>query len=183
MIHFQCRCGTTLSAEESATGGTVRCVSCGNDLTVPAGGTAKKLRPNGKRESGTHDFDAEITAAARSAPARPRKTPRKVETPPSDTASPGGVGEAPAYDLIAVEAWASRLGVLSWLTLLGFAAGAGAAYELLRGDVVPRAVAAGILLLTGVLGHMSLRILRDVCRATVGLAQRQREMADSMHRD
>ena len=183
MIHFQCRCGTTLSAEEAATGGTVRCVSCGSDLTVPAVSTAKNLRSGGKRESGTHDFDAEITAAARSAPARPRKTPRRVDAPPADAASPEDVAEAPAYDLIAVEVWASRLGTLSWLTLLGFAAGAGAAYELLEYDVVPRVVAVGILLLTGVLGCMSLRILRDVCRATVGLAQRQREMADSMHRE
>ncbi|MEN8151322.1 MAG: hypothetical protein ABFS86_16015 [Planctomycetota bacterium] len=181
MIHFQCRCGTTLSAEESSAGEAVRCVSCGHEFTVPALSPAKSLRPNGRRDTGTHDFDAEISAAARSAPPRPRKTPQRVVSPEEREPSVEA-GEAPAYDLIGLEAWAGRLGPLSWLFLVVFAAGAGGCFELLHGEPVLRIVVAGLLLVVGAAGCVALRVIREVCRATIGLAARQREMASGTGR-
>jgi len=180
MIHFRCRCGPTLSAEESAAGQGVRCVSCGHDLTVPSVTPTGRLRSSGRRDTGTHDFDAEITAAARTAPARPRKTPNRVTSPEFDGPPEEEAGDPPSYDLIGMAVWADRLGPLSWVALVLFAAAAGGAFELLREAALLRWLVVAVLLATGVFACVLLRVLREVCRATLGLAQRQREMVSEL---
>jgi len=180
MIHFQCRCGTTLSADEAAAGDEVRCASCGAELVVPALNSTPKLRPNGRRDTGTHDFDAEIVAAARTAPARPKKTPRRVPAVEAPTSPEPAADPAPGYDLIRLQVWDHRLGFLSWLILIVFGAASGATLAVLpAGATVRVATAAGILVLA-VLGFVSLRVLQEVCRSVMGLAARQREMAGDL---
>jgi len=183
MIHFQCRCGTTLSADEKAAGNDVRCAGCGADLVVPASTSPAKLTGNGRRDTGTHDFDAEIVSAARRTPSRPRKTPRRVDSPSGAAAappSPAAPGEAPTYDLIGVGTWAERLGTLSLMVLIASLAAAGTVWALLDAETALRAVAAGVVVLLGLIAFVALRVLREVCRSVIGLAARQREMAGEM---
>jgi len=181
MIHFQCRCGTTLSAEESNAGSDVRCAACGADLTVPATRSPGKLASNGRRGATSHDFDAELVSAVRTAPARPHKTPRRVETPRAAEAPEAPPpGEAPSYDLIGVGTWAERLGPLSLLVLLASLAAAGTVWALLDAEVVLRVVVAGALAVLGLVTFAALRVLREVCRSVIGLAARQREMAEGV---
>jgi hypothetical protein len=168
-----------MSADESAAGSGVRCASCGTDLTVPAARSSARLTPNGRRGASGHDFDAELVSAARTAPARPRKTPRRVETPsaPGAAAETASPGDAPTYDLIGVGTWAERLGPLSLLVLLASLAAAAAVWVLIDAETILRGVVAGALVVFGLITCVALRVLREVCRSVMGLAARQREMA------
>jgi hypothetical protein len=150
-------------------------------LVVPAAKTTARPRSNGRRDTGTHDFDAEIVAAARTAPTRPKKTPTRVPGVP-ETSPAEPVADPPGYDLMRLDAWDRRLGTLSWITLVLFGAVAGAALALLPGSGVTRVLVAGVGLLFALAGFVVLRALREVGRAVTGLAARQREMATDLLR-
>jgi hypothetical protein len=182
MIHFRCDCGTTLSAEEEARGRSVRCAGCGAELTVPASNSIGADLSNPVPSGAVHDFDAEIVSAARKAPPRPRRTPRRVETPESEEEALKAEEPSPAarYDLIRLSRVARLLHAGSWAGLILFGAGAGAVLALLSGPIGTRAVLAAVLLVLAVAGFALFRVLSELCRSVVGLAERQRETMASL---
>jgi hypothetical protein len=172
MIHFKCRCGTTLSAPEAEAGHEVTCALCGERLSIPGPNGDAKL-PESPAEHGAHDFDAEINGAARSAPARPRRTPSRVTATRETVPPPAARGD---YDLLALDSAAGAIPRLTWVALacLGFVAAA-----VLLPDPLPewgRVAAAVCALFVAIVLARALVILKDVCRAVAGLAAMQRDL-------
>jgi hypothetical protein len=184
MIHFQCDCGTTLSAEEADRGRSVTCAGCGLDLTVPKANSTGAELSNAGPAPVFHDFDAEIVGAARSAPPRPRRTPRRVTTPEPEPTPEDPADEEPAaparYDLIRLSFVARMLFAGSWIGLALFGAGSGAVLALLDGPIGTRIALAAVLLVLAVGGFVLFRVLSELCLSVVGLAERQRETMASL---
>jgi len=171
MIHFQCACGTTVSAEDGDAGREIGCVACGRRLTVPrpnSGGL-----PPGGRQRDAHDFDEEIVRAARTAPPRPRKTPQNVRVP----AAVPPRREKPSYDLTRLRDAPGVVRPVAWLSLLGLVAVAVSVVVLAPGALWLRAIAAGVLAVLGAVIFVALSTLAEVCGAVGGLADDQRELS------
>jgi hypothetical protein len=172
MIHFKCRCGSTLSAPEEEAGREVSCALCGERLSIPGPNAGLPL-PETKGEKTAHDFDAEITGAARLAPPRPRKTPTRLVPPPEPVRADPPRDD---YDLLAIGSAAGAIPTMTWVALacLGFVAA-----SVLHPDPLPtwgRVTTAACALFVAFVLARALVILRDLCRVVSGLAERQREI-------
>ncbi len=169
MIHFRCGCGATLSVGEERAGGPVWCSHCGSAVTVPQVPEGGGRPP--RRDTPPHDFDAEIVTAARTRP------PRRVKTPEDRKAPAPSPERPPDYDLRRVRRAPRTLRMVAGGGVLALVAG-GVLVLLLGPWTLPwRAGAASLLLVLAALLAAGLAALGEVCRALVGLAERQREIA------
>lgn len=174
MLHLVCDCGSLVSVAPPPGARSARCKACSAVLEFPD--PAGFGLPSGELPRST-------------APAVPPPAASGSPVPPPQAGSAPAASPAPPIfpsderlDLRGLEHHAARLGALSSLALLaGFAGVFGAA---VLPDRMPadRILLGSACLFAGLVGWAACRGARGAARATVALAERQREMLQEASR-